>query len=258
MKRRVEEYVNSERESLAEGVKSQNISDTLGHNPLTGTRISLGLLFLNNVCEAQRWFTVTSDEWFFKFQLSREHRLENVDSPDIDQFKWLDLIRGLQTAILSGEQNTAWDAAESALNEINNPGIRELSGLNAEPRVHLIGAMAAVIHDENPATHLERLEESLENVGRSHDWDLYGSQISVLIGIKENDATQIINGLKALEAYHEEYSISGDTKHFTEKAVNIYSCSYVVLARCYGIDIHVDSEYIPKGVYSNDYYPLEA
>lgn len=256
MMTKIREYVDDERKSLAEDAESEELADILGHNPLTGTRIALGLLFLNEVQEAQRWFANAAEEWLFKFQLSTEHRLKKSDSPQIDRFKWLDLIRGLQTGILSGKRRETDEIAKSVFSEIENPDIHDLSGLDAEPRIHAIGAMAAIMVGDPIEGHLNRLEDSLGNAERSHDWDLFEPQITLINGIRENDVQHVKSGLNALKEYHEEYSIGAGTKHFTEEAVDIYSCTYIVLARTRGLDIRVDSDYVPEGVYDEEHYPL--
>lgn len=256
MNKTIAEYVKDKEASLAEGKDSDEVCEIVGHSRLAGTRIGLGLLYLGKVSEAQRWFAAVSEKWAFYVQFSREDILDLEDNPRVGTFEWLALVRALQTAVLSSDPEVIDHAAIIALEEATNPTLQELPGAEANPRVSAIAALATLLAGDDPSEHLNKLASRLEHADRPHDKTLYPVMSTIIDGLSNRDAEAVTEGITALESYHEEFTVGSDIAHFTEEAVNIDACAFIVLARRLGMDVQIDSEYVPEGVYDEEHYPL--
>lgn len=255
----MQQFVEEKKASLAEQAESDEISEmVVGLNRRSGTRIALALLELGDISESQRWFQAAGREWISFVPRSHDKKLERYEEPNVGKFEWLPLIRGLQTAILSGDSALIDEATNTAIKEATSPTVDQLPGAEANPRISAIAALASVLNGENPSNHLERLSSRVESADRPHDKTLYPPMDTIIDGLHRRDDDAVEQGIKALEDYHEEFIVGSDVSHFTEKAVNIDACTFIVLARRFGLDVRVQSKYIPEAVYDEEYYPLEA
>lgn len=257
MDNKVEAYLENKQSALTEAGEIEEISEGLGHNPRTGTRIGLSYLYLNAVSEAQKWFAVSSEEWVFKTQISSAHRISNNKDPHIGRFQWLDLLRAIQTAVLSASSRSMNESAKAAIAEVEHSDLQDLSGWQTQPRISAIAALSKLIVGDDPTEYLTELRSRLKNVDRPHDKTLYPIMDTIIDGLYRQDADAVEQSIKDLEDYQEEFIVGSDMNHFTEEAVNIDACAFIVLARRFGLDVRIQSDYVPSAVYNQEYYSLK-
>lgn len=182
----------------------------------------------------------TASTWYRdSIQTFRQRR----DSPS-DNFEGeTTLLNYLYCALLADDGAVVSEAAKIAL----NTDIDHYEGFSTLWRYHYMNALAAIILDTGTqAEQLANLEETLDDLDGSHA-AFFGALWRALAGIEARDADQFTAGIDQLLDWHDG-KVDFETKTDPKDLVCRQAAALLVVARRNGMDVHVDSEYIPECV----------
>lgn len=212
------------------------------------TRVGLGKLYLGEDEEAAAWFADVSPAWVMNAEDKWEFKLEGDKQPHIGRLPWRHLYRALQTAILSSNEAVTESTAVRVWEMSTSSDLNELPGQKDARRASVVRAIAALLSGrDDVATYLEEARTRLGD-DRYHQ-GYFGSQVDAIDGIFNREDAPAETAIKDALAFHDESFTDNEDMHFVEEAVSIDACTFIALARQRGLDVHVDSEYVPEAVY---------
>lgn len=157
------------------------------------------------------------------------------------------LAKAFYTGVLSGDDETLSRVAETALDlpfevEVPYDEVDETITFDAD-KYHLALALAAVAADqpETATDHAEQLRAANvdnEGVNELH----FRASIEFVEGMVDRDADMVEQGIRSMIERHERQY---DPQNVSDKIACLEATSFLVLARKRGLDVAVDSEFIP-------------
>lgn len=248
----VREYVVENEETIQGDFESNDgfddFSEFLSFRTNIATRVGLGKLYLSEVGDASEWFANVSPGWIEDATAKWEFKLEGDKQPRIDRLPWRHLYRALQSAVLSGDEAVIESSATAVRERATAPELDDLPGQEHGHRAWIVRAFAALLlgRDDVP-DYLEEARSRLDD--DSYHQGYFGSQVDALEGIFEQDEVATREAIEDCLAFHAASFTDNEDMHFVEEVVSADACTFIVLARQRGLDIHVDSEYVPEAVY---------
>lgn len=214
------ESVRSHREQLqdlldSDDVPEENVPRT--HRSMGAKNRSVGvyLLRIGECREAASEFGTATNHFVTALEMTRDRQ----DSPEMGEA--IDLRKLLEFALLSGDDGLVETAADLALDTPSN-----FPDLHADYDFYHYYAMAlaaAIAESETLEPHLVHLDDAVDDIDPEHtEGDVrgyYRSRYSALSGIASRDEAQFRSGISD------------------------------VLARRKGMDVRIDSEFVPECVY---------
>lgn len=211
---------------------------TIGNN---SRAIALYHFKLEECNKEKSEFRTAVNYYLTSIEMSRA-RAELVDRNDPISIRYL-----LHAALLSGEEPLVKTAADLAL-ETPSEYTEEYSSLY---HYYYVMALASVIADTGPTQeYLDHLDEEIDAINPAYVEDdlhvLYRAWWTTLQGIVTQDDQRLRAGITDLLAHHDETTAEDSTK--AKDLVCISAVALLVLAHRHGLEVHVDSEYIPDCV----------
>lgn len=211
-------------------------------------RVGLGLLYSGDETETREWFAAVSPGWISNAQTKWEFELEGDKRPRIHRLPWRHFYHALQTSILSGNDAVIESSATTVWEKATTPELDDLPGQEHAHRAWIVRAFAALLLGRDDVSdYLEEARARLED--DNYHQEYFGSQVDAIEGIFEQDEATTRAAIEDALAFHEASFTDNEDMHFVEEAVSADACAFVALARQRGLDVRVDSEYVPKAVY---------
>lgn len=193
------------------------------------------------------------DEGIAEFRTAADHYLSSIrsnyeDKDSIDRVEPVRLRYLLHVALLSGDDSRLRDATDST-SKLAKEYVAEHP--DALHHYYYVVALAAEIQDTgDQKTYLDKLDEAIESINPDYVEKklhvLYRAWWRILSGIVSRDEQVFDQGMTELLDYHAEFASSDSTS--PKELVCLSGTALVVLARRKGLDVRVDSEYIPACV----------
>lgn len=228
---------------------SKGLEDLIGSMDVRSRWVALGMLYLGEVEEAQRWFGIIAPEFI---QLGREQSglVEDQEATAAGSMPGVDLERGIQAAVLSGDEDLVAEIVEEAHQIATDPSVETVPDPNW-PFLGLVRALTAVLGaDDDTAA---ALEEFRERIAASDDPDAesyFEPLATATEGFHREDPSLVREGIEGYLKWHDQRLSGYDAEYeIVEQGVEVKSCTFLVLAHRRGLDVHVDSEYVPETVY---------
>jgi len=248
---RLREYVEDEKTNLCDG--RDGIADAVVLRPKSGTEVAVGLLALGEIDEATEWFAAVSDEWMDSAKSAFEAKYVDGDDEHAQGKQWKQLQRGLQTGILGRVDAT--DPAETALDYASREFVDDLVSRELEPRIDLVRALGRFLAAGE--RDVEKLRARVEQTAGHHKEDFnrayYLPQAAAIEAIDAGDAAAVEDAVDALVDFHAEFVVGAPDTNVVDEAVALDACAYLALAKQYGLDVTVDSEYVPEALIDEEY-----
>jgi hypothetical protein len=180
---------------------------------------------------------LTAVKWY---QDSITEYRERRDSPS-DNFEGeTTLLNYLYCAILSGNEGFQKEAAEIALDTESE----HYSRFSTEHRYHFMNALASMMLDNgDQQIHLDKLDDALAEPPADHQ-RFFGALHTTLSGIVSDDSAQFQEGAEQFLDWHDD-NVDFENKTSAEDLVCKQIAALWVLARRNGMDVTVDSPYLP-------------
>lgn len=102
----------------------------------------------------------------------------------------------------------------------------------------------------------DRVEETVGYHKEAFNRAYYLPQATAIEAIGEGDAAAVEAAIEGLLEFHEEFVIGSPDTNVVDEAVAFDACAYLALARQRGLDIAVDSEYVPGALTDDEYYSV--
>lgn len=155
----------------------------------------------------------------------------------------------LEVALLSGDDSLIEAASDLAL----ETPLESAETLPDKPYHYYypLAVAATIAETGGQQEYLERLDDAIEEIDPAHtEGDLrgyYRTRSSALSGVVSRDGAQFDSGLSELLSHHEKASSSESTQ--PDQLVCIGGSALIVLARRKGMDVRVDSPFVPECVF---------
>ncbi|WP_255191830.1 immunity 49 family protein [Natronobeatus ordinarius] len=227
-------------ESLEEGrVPEENIPKVYLSAGSKGQKIGLYKLALGSCVEAVPDFQMSA-EWYYKGARETRQRRESLS----DDFEGgMRLLKYLYSAILSGDDALLEQATEIAF-ETHESHYHQFSTVH---RYHLMNALAATVQETGDQQHhLDELEATLDDLPDDHP-QYFGALWQALTGVVDRDEQAFEDGIAQFLEWHDD-NVDFENKTSADDLVCLPVLTLVVLARRDGMDVSVDSPYVPDCV----------
>jgi len=202
-------------------------------------QIALFKMALGN-CKAAIPEFETSAEWYYDG--ARETR-ERRDSLSEDFEGGTTLLKYFYSALLAGDEDLLTQATEIAF-ETEESHYHQFSETH---RYYLLNALAATVAETgDQQAYLDELEATLDDLPDDHD-QYFGGLWRALSGIVTDDTKLFSEGVDQFLDWHDN-NVNFENKTSPEDLVCKQVVALLVLARRNGMDVHVDSPYIPDCV----------
>jgi len=257
----IQNFVQETRSKIVEQTDGDTYKEFVYRQGLPAIRLAFGLVVLNESDESKSWFSALAPLWSEGAAVKKEVEFEegNTHASVLPVRSWF---RSLSSAVMSQDTEMQIQTAEDVYRQITNPEHHELEGRERQARMDSYAGLAALLLGKDLSPHLAAIREHASR----HSEDRYPyvwearpyniPQAKILEGINEVNTQMLTEGLQELNAFHEEYQVGNTDVHRMEREIDFHTTTYVVLARQHGLDVHVDSEYIPDTVYDDEHYPL--
>lgn len=257
----IAEFVESKRAQAAAEADSDTYHDYVYSQGRNAIRIAFGLVAIEEAAEAKRWFSEIGPLRVDGAEFAVDHRLENrkKHAGSLPVNTWF---HALASAVMCGDQSVWHETARDVHEQITAPNVQNLDGIERAGRLASYAALSGLGAGVEIAPLLEtvRLRATRESESEApYAWngiEFNGPQADVIAGIDDVDGPTVEDGLDGLLEFHEEYRVGNEDIVEIEQAIDFHTTAYVVLARQEGLDVHVDSEYVPDAVYDGDQYPI--
>lgn len=251
----IRNFVEKERSNLCDGRDS--IADAVVFRPKCGTDVAIGLLALGKTEEAIEWFRAVTPEWEDSGTGAFTARYVEDDDKSAQGKQWRQYQRGLQTAILGQSENE--EIAEMALENASREFIDDLESRELVPRIDLVRTLGGFLltNECNVTALRDRVEETAGHHKEAFNRAYYLPQATAIEAIGERDAAAVAVAIEDLLEFHEEFVIGSPDANVVDEAVAFDACAYLALARQRGLDIAVDSEYVPDALTDDEYYSVD-
>lgn len=245
-------YVTENEETLREDFEREDgfddFSEFLSFRIDIATRVGLGKLYLGERNQATEWFVSVSPGWIVDAASEWEFKLEGGKQPQIGRLPWLLLYRALQTAVLSADSELVRSSATDVWERATAPELDDLPGQEHAHRAWIVRAFAALLLDRDDVP--EHLQEARTCLGDdAYHQGYFGPQVDAIEGIYRRDQAGTNEAIEEALAFHESSFTDNEDMHFVEEAVSADASTFVALVRQRGLDVHVDSQYVPDAVY---------
>lgn len=182
----------------------------------------------------------TATEWYYKGSQETRERRESLS----DDFEGgVRLLKYLYSAILSGDDALLEQATEIAF-ETHESHYHQFSTVH---RYHLMNALAATVQETGDQQHhLDELEATLDELPDDHP-EYFGALWHALTGIVDRDEQAFEDGIAQFLEWHDD-NVDFENKTSADDLVCLPVLTLVVLARRDGMDVSVDSPYVPDCV----------
>ena len=243
----------SERADLMHGCS--DVSEAVAARAGRGETVAKGLLAQADTEEAKQWFAALSDEWVLRGEEIWETKFEKRDLDVAEMSPWHEYNMGLLAGILARADTEA--AAHTASERVAEPFVDELDQRELEHRIDLVGMLSGFLIDsESHEAYAETLRRHVDENGDDWDRAYYLPHATVLDGIRTGDAAEVTAGITDLVAFHEEFVVGARDANVVDEAVALNACAMLALARGHGLDVSVESEYVPEALADDEYYPV--
>ncbi|MFC7046022.1 Imm49 family immunity protein [Halobacteriaceae archaeon GCM10025711] len=231
-------------EKISAGLENGEVVDEslyLAHGGLGDYSKELGVwsLIEGATAEAIEWFETAADHYTESIRERRVHR------EIIEKAAWGNepyaLADAMFSAILSGDGDLIEDAARTAL-DADETYTEEFPGTTAW--YYFAVGLAGVLIDEPT----ER-ERGLSGLRAAHDSlaakfkQFFAGRITVLESFAANDAARVEEGLQTMLDDHADDAPANTTS--PDELICVPAMALLVLARRRGLDVDVESEYLP-------------
>jgi hypothetical protein len=243
-------FVEEENTNILENYEERDtydsLSEYLAYVDRSAHRVGLGLLHIDRPGDARRWFTDLSPAWIDGIQSEWEFKLE--EGSHIGLFPWLEVYNALSASVLSDDEEVIEESAKTVWEQATAPELDALPGQDEAARPRIVRAFAALLLDrEDGATYVAEARKRLSD--DRYDQEYLGSQVDAIEAIEKGDEDATRAAVESALAFHEASFADNEDMHFVEEAVSTDACTFLTLARSRGLDVRVDSEYIPEAVY---------
>jgi hypothetical protein len=223
-------------------------------------RVALALLGTDEPEFAKRAFAYVTPKWITALEVLKDANLGDVDVDSLSSspmLKWYDWQYLAQCSILSGDASSRNNAGEFIYTEANDPVIENLPQRENTPFIDLLRAYGAILLGKRDVgVHCESCLKRIDPTNEtSKEYRERAPQAHCLEAIDEHDRQAASDAIEEYLTRIEPLLKSGDHRPIMDQ-VNITATALVCCARQQGLDVHVDSEYIPDAVYDEEHYPL--
>lgn len=198
---------------------------------------------LGECSEGRAEFRAAADHYRTALELTRDRH----DAPQKGEPIRLRML--LEAALLSGDDDLVEAAADLTLE--TPPSFVETYPVYDFYHYYAMALATAIAETGELESFLQRLDDAVEDLDPEHtEGDVrghYRSRSSALAGIASRDEAQFDSGISDVLAHHAESSSLDSTQ--PKELVCIGGAALLVLARRKGMDVHVDSEFVPECVY---------
>lgn len=195
-------------------------------------------------CDSAVLDFVTSAEWYYKGTVKTRDQRESIS----DDFEGeTTLLKYLYSALLTSEEELVIQAAKLA----NDTSVRHYHQFSTIHRYYFMQAITATILNKgDQQEYISEMEKSLTDLDGTTKTFFEALWIA-LSGITKEDRERFRSGIEQLLEWHDQKT---DFKNKTSAndLVSRQAIALITLARRKGIDVYVDSEYIPECIYEID------
>lgn len=247
----IEAFVADERAEYENTIADGRFDDL--EDLVTTTRnrsrwIALGMLYLGEVEEAQEWLAMVAPA----FVDASRRMLERIDTPETTAAgprPWSDLYKGIQAATLSGDDEVQAETVDGVRQLVTDPLVEKIPD-SSHPYIGLIRTLTALLDDHGDAD--AAIEDLRERIAASDDPDdeaFFAPPATAIDGLYQDDSELVRKGIDELLAWHDRVITSRDEHELVEEGIDPKAAMFLVLAHRRGLNVHVDSEYLPEAVY---------
>ncbi|MBC9987687.1 hypothetical protein E4P24_15110 [Haloferax sp. AS1] len=208
-------------------------------------------LLLGNIQAARQWFA----EGALAEAMMCHLVLQNQDMVERDYWSNLPISaeHALRDALLSADPRVVGAAVDEIL-ELDESSLDDSPDMTTR-YYHLTGLAHLLREDTAQArTALASLRDSVEKDDQYLGTYFAQAFADALEGFLDHDEQLVQQALDSLTAYHEDVRGGGDG---TTELLDHYTSAFLLLVRHRGMNVHIDSEYVPAAVYDIEWGSVE-
>lgn len=248
----IDEFVMERKQEFVDVVTQSEdlaaLSDYFAGIAADADTVALGMLVVSDTEDAVDWFAQLAPAWTKQAEEEWKYKLANETEYHLGRFPWLDLYRALRSAVLSGDRAVIETTATAVWDLVTDPRLDEYPSQDDAVRASIVRALTALLLDrDDVAKYIEEARAKFDDTNRHQEY--YGSQVAAIEAIDEDDADGTEDAVRQSLVYHDQNFTNNEDLHFIEESVATHACLFVALARQHGLDVHVDSEYVPEAIY---------
>lgn len=204
----------------------------------TATSIGVYYTGLDNVSEARRWFAKAARFYLKRVELGESGR---ANVPGV-------LMEAMRTALLSGDDAVLSDVV-AMIDGITSEFLEDFPDRAAS--YQYIKLLAAIAEEETEVakTRAKRFRNASDTLGREHR-NLWLTRASFLTAVVEDDADEASFRLGELTEMHADSL--GSNSGLPDEIMDVEVAALARLARRCGLEVDVDSEFVPESLVTDD------
>lgn len=256
------EFVDAAQRELREAALEDTVEFYVAADPDRAMRVAFALLALGRVEEAREWFAERAVEQAEHAASTKETKLDDAaetgEQLDVGRLRWDKFHEAAVIASAAGDEQIQHDVGDVLFEHGTDPVLDGLGGRDERPRPFYVAAFGAVLCGRDDVG--EYCEETRDRVqhkgyGRGTFYRLLVDAIDAIAAADANAATDAID--RYLQDYHAERVDGNDEGfHAVEQRLSREATALIALARTRGVDVRVESGYVPDAIYDDDHYPL--
>lgn len=252
------EFVEATERKLGEAVAEDDLNPTTCRE---AGNAAFAMLALGRVDQAKEWFAAAAARQTDVAVRRKAAKLERVETNGaqlrVGDIMWSDFHNLAVLGAPSGDETVQFQIGETLYEHATDPALDELDGWDRTPRPYAIAGFGALyIGRDDVGEYCHEAHARAAQKGRASD-TFYRTLVTAIDRIATGDKREIEAGVEAyLRDYHTEHVVGNDDGfHVAIQRVSREATTLLALARTRGVDVRVESEYVPDAIY-DDYYPL--
>lgn len=253
------EYVEDVKRDIGEEVQEDSLDSATAKD---AAQAALAMLALGRTGEARVWISKAASVQKEYVTSLKEGKLELVEDQDkqfdINDLRWRQFHNLAVLGCLTGNRQQQIEIGETLYQHATDTALDKLKNREKRCKPYYIAAFGA-LYLQRDDVH-DYCKEARSRLPEEPSVSLHQVMIDAIDAIATGDKQEVSEKIESvLSDYHSVHVVDNrEGFHFTLQTVSREATALITLARRQGIDVHIDSEYIPEAVYDEEHYPLSG